>query len=254
MAFTLTVRNYRGLRSVQWSPSGVCALVGPNGSGKTTLIDALTGFTRCSGSVALDGPDLSGRAPPDRARRGIVRTWQSVDLFDDLEVAENLTRRQVHVTVVEAAGQVLAPFDPEMAAAVQRELQRHGVGLALSTSLTRVDPHSVTTTDGDTVAADLVVFAVGVRPDVGLARVCGLAIGPKGGIAVDGPLRTSDPRIFAAAYRFSLDTVAVNRGLREQRGRTLVARHLAAYLAELYGPRVSVAARKGRVPKLLRLG
>lgn len=62
------------------------------------------------------------------------------------------------------------------------------------------------------------------------------------------------PRIFAAAYRFSLDTVAVNRGLREQRGRTLVARHLAAYLAELYGPRVSVAARKGRVPKLLRLG
>lgn len=41
MAFTLTVRNFRGLRHIEWSPSGVCALVGPNGSGKTTLIDVL---------------------------------------------------------------------------------------------------------------------------------------------------------------------------------------------------------------------
>lgn len=117
--------------------------------------------------------------------------------FIGLEVAENLTRRGVSVTVVEAARQVLSPLDPEMAALVERELGHHGVGLALSRTLVRVDSNSATTDTGETLPADLVVFAIGVRPDVRLARDCGLAIGPKGGIAVGDELRTSDPRIFA---------------------------------------------------------
>jgi ABC-type branched-subunit amino acid transport system ATPase component/branched-subunit amino acid ABC-type transport system permease component len=66
-------------------------LIGPNGAGKTTLIDAVTGFTGCSGSARLDGADLGKLPPYVRARRGLARTWQSTELFDDLEVQENLT-------------------------------------------------------------------------------------------------------------------------------------------------------------------
>jgi branched-chain amino acid transport system permease protein len=66
-------------------------LIGPNGAGKTTLVDAVTGFVRFTGTVELDGRDV-GRMPPyQRARLGLGRTWQSTDLFDDLDVRENLT-------------------------------------------------------------------------------------------------------------------------------------------------------------------
>jgi branched-chain amino acid transport system permease protein len=66
-------------------------LIGPNGAGKTTFIDAITGFVRCSGRVELDGRDVGGLAPYECARLGFSRTWQGTDLFDDLDVRENLT-------------------------------------------------------------------------------------------------------------------------------------------------------------------
>ena len=65
-------------------------LIGPNGAGKTTFIDAITGFVRYTGTVELDGRDLAGLPPHARARRGLARTWQSTELFDDLTVRENL--------------------------------------------------------------------------------------------------------------------------------------------------------------------
>jgi branched-chain amino acid transport system ATP-binding protein len=65
-------------------------LIGPNGAGKTTFVDAVTGFVRYSGRVALDGHDLAGLPAHVRARRGLARTWQSAELFDDLTVHENL--------------------------------------------------------------------------------------------------------------------------------------------------------------------
>jgi branched-chain amino acid transport system ATP-binding protein len=72
-------------------PGQLLGLIGPNGAGKTTFIDAITGFVRYRGSVLLDGRDLSGEAPHERARLGLARTWQSVELFDDLTVRENIT-------------------------------------------------------------------------------------------------------------------------------------------------------------------
>ncbi len=65
-------------------------LIGPNGAGKTTFIDAISGFVRSEGRVELDGNDLSRVAPHVRARRGLARTWQSIELFDDLTIGENL--------------------------------------------------------------------------------------------------------------------------------------------------------------------
>jgi branched-chain amino acid transport system ATP-binding protein len=71
-------------------PGQLLGLIGPNGAGKTTFIDAITGFVRCRGSVLLDGRDLSGLAAHQRARLGLARTWQSIELFDDLTVQENV--------------------------------------------------------------------------------------------------------------------------------------------------------------------
>ena len=65
-------------------------LIGPNGAGKTTLIDAVTGFVPFTGRVELDGEDISSLPAYQRARRGLSRTWQNTDLFDDLEVGENV--------------------------------------------------------------------------------------------------------------------------------------------------------------------
>ncbi len=66
-------------------------LIGPNGAGKTTLVDAVSGFVTYAGRVELSGASLDGLPPHERARRGLARTWQSTDLFDDLDVRENLT-------------------------------------------------------------------------------------------------------------------------------------------------------------------
>ena len=66
-------------------------LIGPNGAGKTTLIDAITGFVPFTGAVKLDDQDIGRMAAFERARRGLSRTWQNTDLFDDLEVGENVT-------------------------------------------------------------------------------------------------------------------------------------------------------------------
>jgi len=71
-------------------PGRLVGLIGPNGAGKTTFIDALSGFVPSAGTVRLDGVDLTGLSPHRRARLGLARTWQSIELFDDLTVRENL--------------------------------------------------------------------------------------------------------------------------------------------------------------------
>ena len=87
--------NYGGVRaladvSVTVGEGELVGLIGPNGAGKTTFIDAITGFVRSTGSVELDGSDISPLSLDARARRGVRRTWQSAELFDDLSVADNV--------------------------------------------------------------------------------------------------------------------------------------------------------------------
>lgn len=70
-------------------PGELVGLIGPNGAGKTSTIDALSGFVPHRGRVLLDGVDLTDLPPHRRARAGVVRTWQSVELFEDLTVREH---------------------------------------------------------------------------------------------------------------------------------------------------------------------
>jgi sulfate-transporting ATPase len=72
-------------------PAGsITGLIGPNGAGKTTAMDAVCGFTSCRGVVELDGRTLRGLAPHQRARLGLGRTFQGLDLYEDLTVEENV--------------------------------------------------------------------------------------------------------------------------------------------------------------------
>jgi branched-chain amino acid transport system ATP-binding protein len=68
----------------------VVGLIGPNGAGKTTFVDAITGYVPSTGSIELDGVDIGTMRPHERARRGLVRTFQSLELFEDLSVEDNL--------------------------------------------------------------------------------------------------------------------------------------------------------------------
>ncbi len=111
-------------------------LIGPNGAGKTTLVDAVSGFVGYTGRVELSGADISGLPPYERARRGLGRTWQSTELFDDLDVRENLTVAVRDGTGARdgSAGQTLALVGMDWAAeAMPAQLsmgQRKLVGVA----------------------------------------------------------------------------------------------------------------------------
>jgi NADPH-dependent 2,4-dienoyl-CoA reductase/sulfur reductase-like enzyme/rhodanese-related sulfurtransferase len=122
--------------------------------------------------------------------------------FIGLEMAENLVHLGFDVTLVEMLDQVLAPLDREFARLVEEHLKRHGVELALSDGVAgfkQLDGGAleVQTKSGKAHPADIVILALGVRPDTTLAKTAGIEIGERGGIRVDEHMRTSDPDIFA---------------------------------------------------------
>ena len=117
--------------------------------------------------------------------------------FIGVEIAENLVHKGISTTVVEAAPQVLAPLDPEMATLVAKEMRKHGVTLHLGVSAKDVTQTAVLLSDGTSLDAELVILAIGVRPDTGLAKSAGLTIGARGGIEVDDFNRTSNHDIYA---------------------------------------------------------
>lgn len=160
--------------------------------GAAPIVPPIPGAER--GLVLRDVEDLDRMVAAMGAARDVVVVGAG---FIGLEAAENLSEAGKRVTVVELAEQVLTPLDPEMAAPLERELRRHGVDVVLGDSVTAVGPDSVTLSSGSELPADMVVFAIGVRPDAGLATAAGLRVGPRGGIATDDRQRTSDPNIWA---------------------------------------------------------
>ena len=118
-----------------------------------------------------------------------------------LEMAEALRQRKLGVTLVELAPQVMGPADPEMVSILHQELELHGVDLRLKTSVTAFEEIAsglrVALSSGDTLETGLVILAIGVKPETGLAVEAELALGPRGGIRVDDHMRTCDPNIYA---------------------------------------------------------
>lgn len=122
--------------------------------------------------------------------------------FIGLETAENLVHRRFDVTLIEMGDQVLAPLDPEIAHIVEGHVERHGIRLVLKDGVAGFEKNdndtlTVLTKSGKSYPADIVILALGVRPDTTLAKSAGLEIGQRGGIRVDQHMRTSNPDIFA---------------------------------------------------------
>ena len=117
--------------------------------------------------------------------------------FIGVEIAENLIHKGIFTQLVEATPQLLAPLDPEMATFVSAEMVRHGVQLHLGDSVKAVSNDSVELASGTTLPADIVILAIGVRPDISLAESAGLKIGERKGIEVNEFNQTSDPNIYA---------------------------------------------------------
>ena len=117
--------------------------------------------------------------------------------FIGVEIAENLVHRGIKTSVVEASDQVLAPLDPEMASLVATEMTSHGVDLHLGVSASAIGEKTVTLSNGLELDAELVILAIGVRPEIGLAHDAGLTIGSRKGIQVDQFNRTNDHDIYA---------------------------------------------------------
>ncbi len=132
-----------------------------------------------------------------RARRAVVVGGG----FIGLEMVENLMHRGLAVTVLEKLGQVMPPLDPEMAAPIQKHLADRGVDLRLGDGLERIEKDDaglvVHAESGARLPADLVILAIGVRPEISLAEKAGLDIGERRAIAVDEHMRTSDPNVWA---------------------------------------------------------
>lgn len=153
--------------------------------------------------------------------------------FIGLEVAENLAHKGIPTTVVEALPQVLAPLDPEMASLVADELINHGVQVFLGNGVASISQSSVSLSSGEVLPAELVILAIGVRPDISLAKMANLEIGDRGGIAVNDVNLTSDPNIYAvgdaAEKKDSIDgsaTLVPLANLANRHGR-VVADHIA---------------------------
>lgn len=121
--------------------------------------------------------------------------------FIGIETAENLTRLGIKVTLVEAAAQLMAPFDADMAAFIHAEMRRNGVELILGSMVEGFhedgNSFSVRLRGGRSIACDMAILAIGVTPDTSLAKTAGIELGLKGSIAVNDRMETSVPDIYA---------------------------------------------------------
>lgn len=151
--------------------------------------------------------------------------------FIGLELAENLRELGMEVTIVQRPKQLMNPFDADMAALIHAEMRRHGVQLALGSTVEGFAPTNrgveVLRKDEPSLQADMVVLAIGVTPDTALAKSAGLALGIKGSILVNDRMETSVPDIYAAG-----DAVQVRHAVTGQ-----------AALISLAGP----ANKQGRI-------
>jgi len=173
--------------------------------------------------------------------------------FIGLEMAENLHHAGLKVAIVEAADQVMAPLDYEMALLLNENIRANGVKLVLGDGVSsfaeQKDEIVVNLNSGKALAADLVILAIGVRPNSELAKAAGLELNERGGIKVDAHMRTADENIYAAGdvvevddFIFGDKTMVPLAGPANKQGR-IVADQIAGFETTYQGTQGSSVAK-----------
>ncbi len=147
--------------------------------------------TVCTLNSLYDMDDLKKRAVSSRGACIIGGG------FIGIELAENLRKRGMEVSLIEMLDQILPPLDKEMTTPLLQELRLNGVKVLLGLSAASIDASGVVLSDGSRIAADLICLCAGVLPRTEIAREAGLTLGPRGHIVVDEQMRTSEPDIYA---------------------------------------------------------
>jgi len=141
--------------------------------------------------------------------------------FIGLEVTENLHHLAIGVTLIQRDPQIMTTIDPEMVQPMTNAVRAAGIDLRLNTEVSRIDsttkdgapgPLRITLSNGEQLVTDMLILAIGVRPDTQLAQACGLETNSRGHIVVDSRMQTSDPTIFAVG-----DAVEVQCAITGQR-------------------------------------
>ncbi|WP_332649062.1 FAD-dependent oxidoreductase [Lysinibacillus sp. 54212] len=154
--------------------------------------------------------------------------------FIGVEVAENLRIANRNVSLVEFAPQILTPFDEDMVQILHKEMTDHGVELVVNDGLAKITETSITLNSGKEISADIVVLAIGVRPETSLAAEAGLEIGETGAIKVNQYYQTKDRHIYAVG-----DAIEVYHRLMHKQTRLALAgpaqRQARAVADHIYG-------------------
>lgn len=157
--------------------------------------------------------------------------------FISVEMAENLVHLGLETTLVELSSQILNPYDEDMVSFVQNEMREKGVNLVLQDAVQEFEENQVVLSSGKKVPSDIVIFAIGVRPELSLAKNAGLEIGVTGGIKVNENMQTSYPDIFAAGdgveikdFVFGQDSLVPLAGPANRQGR-IIADNISGILS-----------------------
>ncbi len=138
--------------------------------------------------------------------------------FVGIECAESLADFGYNVSIVEAQNQILMPFDYDMVQILHKELYDHKINLVLGDSLTEIKKNEIVLGSGKTIKSQAVLLSIGIAPETGLAKDCGLEIGKTGAILVNQHWQTSDPHIYAIG-----DAIEVTHFLTRQKTRLAMA-------------------------------
>ena len=222
-AHTLTLKNLHSSETSEMSYDKLILSPGAN-----PVVPPIPGVERALTLRNIEDVERIAGAVATKPRNAVVIGGG----FIGVEIAENLVHKKIPTVVIEAAPQVLAPLDPEMATFVAEEITKHGIDLRLGSGVASISESSVTLSDGSVLPADLIILSIGVKPEIGLAKAAGLDITSRGAVAVNDFNQTSDLDIYAigdaAEKKDALDgasTLVPLANLANRHGRT-VADHI----------------------------
>lgn len=165
-----------------------------------------------------------------------------------VEMAENLAKAGLEVSIVELANHLIAPLDFDMAADVHRYIKEKGIKLFLNNGVTAIEHNRILLQKGE-INADMVIMSVGVRPETAIAKACGIETNSRGSIIVDSKMHTNLPNIYAVGDAVEVKNFITNApsfiplaGPANKQGR-IAADNIAGYESEYTGTQGSAVLK-----------